>query len=78
LKKEKKLADGYGIKFFETSAKDDLKVNDTFYSIAKEIKEKIITKDYVTPGNSSGEAAQGGARKLTQATDATTKKQGCC
>lgn len=38
----KKLADSYGINFFETSAKEDQKIGDAFYSIAKDIKEKIL------------------------------------
>jgi small GTP-binding protein len=77
----KKLADSYGIKFYETSAKDDLKVNDTFYAIAKEIKEKIITKDFATPGvtNNGDTAGNGGARKLNASQPDGGKKQaGCC
>lgn len=47
------LADSYNIKFFETSAKEDLGVKDAFFTIAKEIKDKIQTKEIVpqpTPG----------------------------
>lgn len=37
----KKLADSYGIQFFETSAKDARNVNDAFYAITLDIKHKI-------------------------------------
>lgn len=39
----KSLADTFGIKFFETSAKGDINVNEAFQTICKEIKEKINT-----------------------------------
>ena len=43
----RKLAEAYGIPFFETSAKEDQKISDAFSCIAKEIKEKILIE--VTP-----------------------------
>jgi len=70
----KKLADTFGIKFFETSAKDDLGVNDTFHTIAKEIKEKILSKEYVV---GAGATPGGESRKLT-AQPAEKKHQQCC
>jgi len=70
----KKLADTFGIKFFETSAKDDLGVNDTFHTIAKEIKEKILSKEYVVGGG----ATPGEARKLTADNTVPKKQQQCC
>jgi len=70
----KKLADTFGIKFFETSAKDDLGVNDTFHTIAKEIKEKILSKEYV---GVAGATPGGESRKLT-AQPAEKKQQNCC
>ena len=35
----KKIADSYGIKFFETSAKTNENISECFYAMAKEIKE---------------------------------------
>ena len=40
----KALADSYGLKFFETSAKDDINVTQCFHSIVRDIKEKYLGK----------------------------------
>ncbi|KAG6758377.1 hypothetical protein POTOM_038722 [Populus tomentosa] len=39
------LADEYGIKFFETSAKTNLNVEEVFFSIARDIKQRISETD---------------------------------
>ncbi|KAL6011248.1 Ras-related protein RABE1c [Asimina triloba] len=42
------LADEYGIKFFETSAKTNLNVEQVFYSIARDIKQRLAETDSKT------------------------------
>ncbi|KAK4478583.1 hypothetical protein RD792_014069 [Penstemon davidsonii] len=39
------LADEYGIKFFETSAKTNLNVEEVFFSIARDIKQRLAETD---------------------------------
>ncbi|PQP96866.1 ras-related protein RABE1a [Prunus yedoensis var. nudiflora] len=39
------LADEYGIKFFETSAKTNLNVEEVFFSIARDIKQRLADTD---------------------------------
>ncbi|KAK3445281.1 hypothetical protein EUGRSUZ_A01236 [Eucalyptus grandis] len=39
------LADEYGIKFFETSAKTNLNVEEVFFSIARDIKQRLADND---------------------------------
>ncbi|XP_039055154.1 ras-related protein RABE1c-like [Hibiscus syriacus] len=39
------LADEYGIKFFETSAKPNLNVEEVFFSIARDIKQRLTNTD---------------------------------
>ncbi|CAI9105317.1 OLC1v1004214C1 [Oldenlandia corymbosa var. corymbosa] len=39
------LADEYGIKFFETSAKTNLNVEQVFFSIARDIKQRLSDTD---------------------------------
>ncbi|CAL5404514.1 unnamed protein product [Camellia sinensis] len=41
----KHLADEYGIKFFETSAKTNLNVEQVFFSIARDIKQRLADTD---------------------------------
>nr|GMD86093.1 ras-related protein RABE1c-like [Ipomoea batatas] len=39
------LADEYGIKFFETSAKTNMNVEEVFFSIARDIKHRLSESD---------------------------------
>ncbi len=47
-----KLADEFRIKFFETSAKNNINVEQAFYSIARDIKQRLMEDP--SPGPSSG------------------------
>jgi len=40
----KQLADSYGMPFFETSSKKDIHINETFYSITKDIKDRLFAR----------------------------------
>merc|ERR1711998_728348 len=44
-KRGKELADGYGINFFETSAKNNINVEQAFYSIARDIKKRLMDSE---------------------------------
>ncbi|MEL7341607.1 MAG: hypothetical protein AAGM67_14100 [Bacteroidota bacterium] len=45
-----RLAQMLGIQFFETSAKEDLNVEDAFLTIAREVKDRLMTSDVAQPG----------------------------
>ena len=61
------LADRHGIKFFETSAKNSINVEEAFYAIARDIKARLMD---CQAGGASG------AVKLDQVN--TGKRTGCC
>ncbi|CAH8386443.1 unnamed protein product [Eruca vesicaria subsp. sativa] len=68
------LADEYGIKFFETSAKTNLNVEEVFFSIAKDIKQRLTDTD------SRAEPATIRISQTDQAagTGQATQKSACC
>jgi len=71
----KALADEYGIKFLETSAKNSINVEEAFITLAKDIKKRLID-------NQDGGGGGGTTRSAVQITSPTapagTKKSGKC
>eukprot|EP01017_Pseudomicrothorax_dubius_P001531 TRINITY_DN0_c534_g1_i3.p1 TRINITY_DN0_c534_g1~~TRINITY_DN0_c534_g1_i3.p1 ORF type:complete len:127 (+),score=29.78 TRINITY_DN0_c534_g1_i3:140-520(+) len=67
----KALAEKYGMQFFEASAKNDLNITPIFQSIAKEIKDRILSSE--APGATTGTGV-----KINSAGGEPVKKSGCC
>jgi len=67
------LAKEYNIKFFETSAKQDIGVEKAFVTLATEVKQRLMSDS----GNAGGNAAQGG-QKLAPPKKDEKKAGGCC
>ncbi|OWM68824.1 hypothetical protein CDL15_Pgr025011 [Punica granatum] len=68
------LADEYGIKFFETSAKTNLNVEQVFFSIARDIKQRLADTDSKAEPSTiriNQPDQAGGAAQATQ-------KSACC
>jgi len=67
----KKIAEEYNMKFFETSAKNNINIEEAFITMAKDIKNKISTepKD-IQPSNSM--------TNIALSKDSTTTNKKCC
>jgi len=65
----KSLADEYGIKFLETSAKNSINVDEAFISLARDIKKRLI--------DTAEQPAEGNIH-LKQDTKDSQKKKKCC
>uniref|UniRef100_A0A804P6L3 Ras-related protein RABE1c n=1 Tax=Zea mays TaxID=4577 RepID=A0A804P6L3_MAIZE len=66
------LADEYGIKFFETSAKTNLNVEQVFFSIARDIKQRLSETDSKPEDRTIKIKAEG------EADAAEAQKSACC
>ncbi|KAL5211051.1 hypothetical protein ABZP36_006674 [Zizania latifolia] len=66
------LADEYGIKFFETSAKTNLNVEQVFFSIARDIKQRLSETDSKPEDRTIKIKSEG------EAEAAVAQKSACC
>ncbi len=70
------LADEYGIKFFETSAKSNINVVEGFTAIATDIKKRLMDNPAAN-ANAQGQGA-GGVKVGGNQGGAQGTKEGCC
>jgi len=67
------LADELGISFMEVSAKSNINVEKAFYSLAGDIKKRLMTTD-----KDSGVASQPGASGVAIGSEQKGAAGGCC
>lgn len=65
----KKLAEEFNMEFWEASAKNDVNVEQSFHSIAKSVKDRIIADGGVGPT---------GGKSVTLNSNKPAVKKGCC
>lgn len=68
------LADQHGIRFFETSAKNSINIEEAFSTVTRDIKQRLLDGDKADEAPSGG---SGNTLKLSDARQPATKK-GCC
>lgn len=74
----KKLADDYGIQFFETSAKHNLKVTDAFQAIAQDVMTRLRDENGPNaPNQQKQQGASGGGVNIAKPKDSTNRGCGC-
>jgi len=69
-----KLAKQLGIKFLETSAKNSTNVEETFLSLAQQIKQNVVAHD----GNTATPEGTNKPRSLEKQEEPKAKQSGCC
>ncbi|OMH80800.1 Ras-related protein Rab-8A [Zancudomyces culisetae] len=65
------LADEYGVKFLETSAKNNINVEEAFFTLAKQIKKRLID-------SKEGETGKQEKKNVDIGSNADGNKSGCC
>jgi len=73
LEEGQKLADEFGIEFFETSAKSGDNVENAFFTLAKDIRARQTAAPQGVGGGQ-----QGGVKLVGSTPAAADKKKGCC
>ncbi|KAK9158655.1 hypothetical protein Scep_005229 [Stephania cephalantha] len=73
-KRGQALADEYGIKFFETSAKTNFNVEQVFFSIARDIKQRLAESD----SKAEPQTIKISKPDPTKGSSATPEKSSCC
>jgi Ras-related protein Rab-8A len=73
--KGKALADEYGIKFMETSAKNSVNVEESFITLAKDIKKRFIDTAEQAPGGDNSIRLKSPAKDPK---NVQPRKGGCC
>ncbi|KAJ0963577.1 hypothetical protein J5N97_028699 [Dioscorea zingiberensis] len=68
------LADEYGIKFFETSAKTNFNVEQVFFSIARDIKQRLVESET----KAEPQTIKISKPDATAATSTAAAKSSCC
>ena len=72
------LADEYGIKFYETSAKSAQNVEEAFFTIARDIKKRLIDTQTGTGGATTPGGGKVVIESLPKGGEAAGGKKGCC
>jgi len=70
------LADEFGIKFMETSAKDNKGVEEAFFTLARDIKARLIDSQADAAAAAGGVSAGEGSVKVNQ--PSSHSQTGCC
>lgn len=68
------LADEYGLKFFETSAKTNLNVEQVFFTISRDIKQRLVDSDTKT----EPQTIKISKPEVTQNTATASERSACC
>lgn len=75
-----KLADELGIRYVETSAKNNDQVDDAFVGLAREVKQKLVESGAINPvmGTATNQGQGAGNVNVSQGGAAGAKQGGCC
>jgi len=67
------LADQHSIRFFETSAKNSINIEEAFSMITRDVKQRLLD------GGSNGAASyEGGVKMMDKEASGAKKVTGCC